>query len=122
MLDRLAYLVHAHARAIAIVAALTFVIAGALGAGVNQRLDPYDATDPATESAVAEQRLAAAGYFGTDVVVLVQGTDPRSGRVAAIARTGGAGSGRGPRGGLRLDASRATSSRATGARRSSPRN
>jgi uncharacterized membrane protein YdfJ with MMPL/SSD domain len=87
MLDRLAYFVHAHARAIAIAAALTFVIAGVLGSGVNQRLDPYDATDPGTESAIADAQLASAGYFGTDVVVLIRDTDPRSERVARISHT-----------------------------------
>jgi RND superfamily putative drug exporter len=87
MLDSLAFFVCARARAIAVVAAMAFVVAGALGAGVNQRLDPYDATDPATESAIATQRLASAGYFGTDVVVLVRATDPRSERVTRIART-----------------------------------
>src|SRR4051812_27748045 len=78
MLDRLALLVHVRARAIAIVAAIAFVAAAAIGAGVNQRLDPYDASDQATESAKADAALEQAGYFGTDVVVLVRGVDPRS--------------------------------------------
>src|SRR4051794_12711731 len=87
MLDRLALFVHARARAIAILAAVAFVAAAALGAGVSSRLVPYDATDPGTQSAIADQRLERAGYFGTDLVVLVRGVDPRSDRVAAIART-----------------------------------
>ena len=87
MLDRLACFVHARARAIALVAAFTFMIAAVFGAGVNQRLSPYDATDPGTQSAIASRHLASAGYFGTDVVVLARGTAPRSERVARIART-----------------------------------
>jgi uncharacterized membrane protein YdfJ with MMPL/SSD domain len=89
MLDRLALLVHTRARVVAIVAAAAFVVAGALGAGVNQRLDPYDARDPSTESAIANAQLERAGYFGTDVVVLVR-DDPRSSRVAALSRAVGA--------------------------------
>jgi RND superfamily putative drug exporter len=86
MLERLALFVHTRARVITISAAAAFIVAGALGAGVTQRLVPYDAADPGTESAVAEQRLERAGYFGTDVVVLVRGVDPRGDRVAGIAR------------------------------------
>jgi uncharacterized membrane protein YdfJ with MMPL/SSD domain len=88
MLDRLALLISSRARAIAIVAAIGFVIAGALGGGVASRLNPYEATDPDTESAVADARLERAGYFGTDMVVLVRDVDVRSAdgraRVAAI--------------------------------------
>jgi uncharacterized membrane protein YdfJ with MMPL/SSD domain len=89
MLDRLALLVHTRARVVTIVAAVAFVVAGALGAGVNQRLDPYDARDASTESAIADAQLERAGYFGTDVVVLVR-DDPRSSRVAALSRAVGA--------------------------------
>jgi uncharacterized membrane protein YdfJ with MMPL/SSD domain len=88
MLDRLASRLHARARAIAIIAAIAFVVAGALGGGVAERLDPYEAADPDTESVIANDRLERAGYFGTDVVVLVRGVDVRSpdgrARVAAI--------------------------------------
>jgi uncharacterized membrane protein YdfJ with MMPL/SSD domain len=78
MLDRLALLVSSRARRIVIVAAIAFVVAGALGGGVADRLDPYEATDPATESAIADERLERAGYFGTDAVVLVRDVDVRS--------------------------------------------
>ena len=88
MLDRLALLNSSRARAIAIVAAIGFVIAGALGGGVADRLNPYEATDPGTESAQADARLERAGYFGTDMVVLVRDVDVRSAdgraRVSAI--------------------------------------
>jgi hypothetical protein len=67
-----------------------FGAAGALGAGVAQRLDPFGADDPATESVVADLQLQAAGYREPGVVVLVHGTSPRAPggreRVAAIAR------------------------------------
>jgi uncharacterized membrane protein YdfJ with MMPL/SSD domain len=90
MLDRLALLVSTRARTIAIVTAIGFVIAGALGGGVASRLNPYDATDPGTESAIADAQLERAGYFGTDMVVLVRGVDVRSpdgrARVAAVSK------------------------------------
>jgi RND superfamily putative drug exporter len=89
MLDKLALLVHARARVFAIAAAVGFVVAGALGAGVNQRLDPYDARDASTESAIAGAQLERAGYYGTDVVVLVRDA-PESSRVAALSRAVGA--------------------------------
>ncbi len=78
MLDRLASLATGHARRVVIVAALVFVVAGALGSGVADRLDPYGADDPSTESVIASDRLEAAGYRETGVVVLAQGVDPTS--------------------------------------------
>jgi uncharacterized membrane protein YdfJ with MMPL/SSD domain len=54
------------------------VVAGVLGAGVADRLDPYGADDPDTESVIADQRLEDAGYRDTGVVVLVEGIDVRS--------------------------------------------
>ena len=61
-----------------IVAALFFVAAGALGAGVADRLDPYAADDPGTESVITEQRLQHAGYREAGVIVLVENVDPSS--------------------------------------------
>jgi uncharacterized membrane protein YdfJ with MMPL/SSD domain len=61
-----------------VLAAILFVIAGAFGAGVADRLDPYGADDPDTESVIADQRLENAGFRETDVVVLVEGVDVRS--------------------------------------------
>ena len=57
-----------------------FVVAGALGAGVADRLDPYGADDPDTESVIADERLEDAGYRTTEVVVLIEGVDPTLGR------------------------------------------
>src|SRR5688500_15831173 len=88
MLDRLARLVSSRARTIAILAGFGFVVAGALGGGVADRLNPYEATDPGTESAATDARLERAGYFGTDVVVLIRDVDVRSqegrARVSAV--------------------------------------
>ena len=78
MLDRLARLAHRRSYAVLIVAAVAFGAAGAFGAGVAQRLDPFGADDPDTESVIAEQRLERAGFRGTGVIVLVEDVDVRS--------------------------------------------
>jgi uncharacterized membrane protein YdfJ with MMPL/SSD domain len=78
MFDALARLVQTHPRAIAIIAAVAFAAAGALGSGVADRLDPYEADDPDTESVLATNALEEAGYRGTEVVVLIEDVDVRS--------------------------------------------
>ena len=78
MIDRLARLADRRGRRVVLIAALFFVLAGALGAGVADRLDPYGAEDPATESVIADQRLEDAGYRSTEVVVLISDADPTS--------------------------------------------
>jgi uncharacterized membrane protein YdfJ with MMPL/SSD domain len=91
MLDRLARLLSGRPKRVLAVAALFFVAAGVLGAGVADRLDPYGADDPATESVRAEQQLEDAGYRPTQVVVLLDDVDVRDPaireRVAALSRT-----------------------------------
>jgi uncharacterized membrane protein YdfJ with MMPL/SSD domain len=66
------------------------VTAGALGAGVADRLDPYGADDPETESVIADERLQAAGFRETSVVVLVEGVEAGSAdgrdRIRALTR------------------------------------
>src|SRR4051794_21790683 len=90
MIERLASLADRRAKRVLIVAALFFVVAGAFGAGVADRLAPYSADDPATESVTAEQQLEHAGYRETDVVVLADGVDPRTAagreRIAGLSR------------------------------------
>ena len=90
MLRRLAGLVDRRARRVLVFGAILFVAAGAAGAGVASRLDPFGADDPATESVIADQRLEQAGYRETGVVVLVSGVDVRSSRgrerIGALAR------------------------------------
>jgi uncharacterized membrane protein YdfJ with MMPL/SSD domain len=78
MMDRLARLADRRARRVLALAAVFFVVAGALGAGVADRLDPYGAEDPDTESVIADNRLEQAGFRDTAVVVLVRGVDVRS--------------------------------------------
>jgi RND superfamily putative drug exporter len=90
MMDRLARLADRRARRVLVIAGIFFVVAGALGAGVADRLAPYGADDPDTESVKATDLLQDAGYRDTGVVVLVQGVDVRSAagraRVEELAR------------------------------------
>jgi uncharacterized membrane protein YdfJ with MMPL/SSD domain len=78
MFERLALLAERHGRTVVIVAVVLAIAAGAYGAGVADRLDPYGADDPATESVKATERLQDAGYRETGVVVLVNHVDVRS--------------------------------------------
>jgi uncharacterized membrane protein YdfJ with MMPL/SSD domain len=78
MMERLARLADRRAKRILIVAAVFFVLAAALGAGVADRLDPFGADDPDTESVIADQRLERAGFRETGVVVLVRDVDVSS--------------------------------------------
>ena len=72
MFDALARLADGNARRIGLFAIAFFVLAGALGGGVADRLDPYGADDPDTESVIAEERLNDAGLRGVGVVVVVE--------------------------------------------------
>jgi RND superfamily putative drug exporter len=72
MIERLAGLANRHARRTLVFAAGFFVVAGALGAGVADRLDPYGADDPDTESVIADNRLHDSGYRDIGVVVLAE--------------------------------------------------
>jgi uncharacterized membrane protein YdfJ with MMPL/SSD domain len=89
MFERLARLADRSGKRVVIVAVVLSVIAGALGAGVADRLDPYGADDPATESVKAADRLEEAGYRDTGVIVLVDGVNVESGagrdRIEALA-------------------------------------
>jgi RND superfamily putative drug exporter len=60
------------------VSAVIFVAAGAFGAGVAERLDPYAADDPDTESVRADDRLEKAGYRATGAILLIEGVDVES--------------------------------------------
>jgi RND superfamily putative drug exporter len=90
MTDRLARIADRRATQILLLALVLFIVGGWLGAGVADRLDPFGADDPGTESVVADKRLEASGFRETGVVVLVEGVDIRSAegraRIAAIAR------------------------------------
>ena len=80
MIERLARLADRRAKRTVVLGLVLFALAGALGAGVAKRLDPFGADDPATESVVADRHLQHAGYRETGVVILVQGVDARSAR------------------------------------------
>jgi uncharacterized membrane protein YdfJ with MMPL/SSD domain len=76
---------------VVLVAVLVVVAAAAAGASVADRLDPYAAEDPATESVRADELLERAGVgAGADVVALVDtpggvGTPESRARVADVA-------------------------------------
>ena len=78
MLDRLANLAGGHPKRVLIFAGVFFLLAGALGSGVADRLDPYGADDPDKESFIAKQKLEGAGYRDPQAIILVQGADPTS--------------------------------------------
>jgi uncharacterized membrane protein YdfJ with MMPL/SSD domain len=61
MFAALARLASGRSRTVIAVAVVAAVVAGALGGSVADRLDPYGATDPATESARADAALERAG-------------------------------------------------------------
>jgi uncharacterized membrane protein YdfJ with MMPL/SSD domain len=72
MFAALARLAERRARTVVVVAVLFALLAAALGATVANRLDPYGAEDPATESVKAQNQLEEAGYRFPDVVALVE--------------------------------------------------
>jgi uncharacterized membrane protein YdfJ with MMPL/SSD domain len=90
MFDALARVASRRGRLVVAVAVVFALVAGGLGAGVADRLDPYGADDPDTESVIADERLEDAGHRQLGAVVLVRGVDVRSPsgreRVAAVAR------------------------------------
>jgi uncharacterized membrane protein YdfJ with MMPL/SSD domain len=77
MFPFLASLAQRRRRVVIIASVLLFLAAGAIGGGVADRLDPYGAEDPDTESVQATERLEDAGYRETSVVVLID-EDPTS--------------------------------------------
>jgi RND superfamily putative drug exporter len=78
MLNALANLATRHSRTVIVIAVAAFIVAGALGAGVADRLDPYGAEDPATQSVQADDRLEDAGHHALGVIALVRGVDVSS--------------------------------------------
>ncbi|MDX6587370.1 MAG: putative drug exporter of the superfamily [Solirubrobacterales bacterium] len=76
MLNRLANLAGGHPKRVLIFAGLFFLLAGALGSGVADRLDPYGADDPDKEAFIAKEKLEGAGYRDAQAVILIHDTDP----------------------------------------------
>lgn len=73
MFDALAKLADRRPRRIGIAAILFFVLAVALGGSVADRLDPYGADDPDTESVEMRERLLDAGFRAPGAMVMVTG-------------------------------------------------
>ena len=92
MLDALARLTTRHPRRVVAAALLLVVLAAAGSASVADRLDPYAAEDPSTESVRADALLERAGVgAGVDIVALVAtpaGAESPAGRarVAEVSR------------------------------------
>jgi uncharacterized membrane protein YdfJ with MMPL/SSD domain len=90
MFDSLARLADRRARRIGLLAIAFFLLAGALGGSVADRLDPYGADDPTTESVKARDQLQDAGHRIPGVLVLVEDAPVAEAatrrRVAAIER------------------------------------
>ena len=72
MFDALAGLVQRHRLAVVLTAVVLFGAAGAIGSSVAERLDPYGADDPDTESVIADQKLREAGFRDAGVIVLIE--------------------------------------------------
>jgi uncharacterized membrane protein YdfJ with MMPL/SSD domain len=70
---RLAAAIDHRPRRILLAAFAFFVFAASLGVSVTDRLDPYSAEDPATESIRAKNELERAGYRPPGVFVIVRG-------------------------------------------------
>ena len=71
MFDSLARLADRRARRVGLLAIAFFLLAGALGGSVADRLDPYGADDPSTEAVEAREQLQDAGHRIPGVLVLV---------------------------------------------------
>ena len=78
MFNSLASLATRRRWTVVVVSVIAFVAAGAIGGGVADRLDPYGADDPSTESVEGDDRLDAAGYNEAGAIVLMEDVDVRS--------------------------------------------
>src|SRR5690242_4265093 len=70
--DALAKLADTRSRRVVLLALAFFLVAGALGGSVAERLAPYGADGPATEAVQARQRLEDAGLRVPAVVAVVR--------------------------------------------------
>jgi uncharacterized membrane protein YdfJ with MMPL/SSD domain len=72
MFDALARLADGNARRVGLFAIVFFLLAAALGGSVANRLDPYGADDPATETVESRERLHDAGLRIPAVLAIVK--------------------------------------------------
>jgi len=72
MFDSLARLANSRAKRVGLVAVVFFLLAGAVGGSVADRLDPYGADDPSTETVQAQERLEDAGLRVPAVIAVVE--------------------------------------------------
>jgi uncharacterized membrane protein YdfJ with MMPL/SSD domain len=72
MFDFLARLANSKARLVGILAVVFFLFAGAVGGSVADRLDPYGAEDPSTETVQAMDRLEQAGLRIPAVIAVMK--------------------------------------------------
>jgi RND superfamily putative drug exporter len=90
MFDFLAQLANGRAKRIGLLAIVFFLVAGAVGGSVADRLDPYGADDPSTETVQAQERLEDAGLRVPAVIVVVEDAPVAKGstrqRVVALER------------------------------------
>jgi len=71
MFDALARLAQSRGRIVVAVAIAFFLVAGAIGSGVADKLDPYGADDPGTETVQVSERLERAGHRPVGLIVLI---------------------------------------------------
>jgi uncharacterized membrane protein YdfJ with MMPL/SSD domain len=72
MFDSLARLANGKAKRVGLLAIVLFLVAGAIGGSVADRLDPYGADDPSTETVQAQERLEDAGLRVPAVIAVVE--------------------------------------------------
>ena len=78
MFNSLASLATRRRGTVVLFSVVIFLAAGAIGGGVADRLEPYGADDPGTESVKADDRLDAAGYNEAGAIVLIDNVDVES--------------------------------------------
>ena len=124
MFDSLARLANRRAKRVGLLALVFFLLAGAIGGSVAERLDPYGADDPNTEAVQAREQLQDAGLRVPAVIAVVA---ERPGRQAGHAergsrrwRTRSANAPTSPRSPATTTPARAPSSPRTGSRPTSP--
>lgn len=78
MFDAIARLTQTHPKRVLAVAGAFFAFAGIVGGGVADKLDPYGADDPDTESVIAQKQLEEAGYRSVGGIVLIEDADPET--------------------------------------------